>query len=439
MRMVLGVVALGALVGCSNDDPPPGETLIDDRFTEAQWAVIETLTLVEGPPPNPTNRYADSLAHAAFGQKLFFEKGWAGPLLVDSELGAIGETGKVACITCHVTTAYYTDTRANNKQSVGAAVTGRNAPSLVNVTYYEWGNWAGAHDQMWKQGANGPESRDNFNGNRLQVAHMIYEKYRGDYNAIFPIPLDPALDPMAADAARFPPTGKPKSSSTAPDGAWEMMDPADQHIVNTIMANLGKSLEAYERMLVSRDAPFDRYVAGDYSALSASAKNGLALFIGEAACHGCHEGSTFTDQDFHNTGVLQTAMPQDEGRYLDLPKALNNTFSGSGAYSDDPGAGAAKVAGHTLSDELKGKFRTKSLRHVEKTPPYFHDGSMATLDDVVAFYNAGGHETGFPGTKDALMVPLNLTDQELGDLVEFLVALTGEPVHPALTVDTSAK
>jgi len=418
-------LAVLVLAGCGDD----GETqLIDGLFTEAEWDQVQSFVLSDGPPPNPTNRYADNEQVAAFGKKLFFEKRYSGPLTVESELGQVGETGKVGCITCHNPESYFSDSRPDNQTSMGAARTGRNAPSLVNVTYYEWGNWAGAHDTFWKQGANTPETKDNAAGNRLGFAHMLWDHYRDEYNELFDPDLDPALDPAHPDASRFPPEGKPKSSADAPDGPWEMMDPADQIIINTIMANVGKSFEAYERKLVSKNSPFDRYAQGDFSALTASAKRGLKLFIGKAACDACHTGSTFTDQKFHNTGVMQSRDPFDQGRYDDIPKAVNNTFNGASMYSDDPVAGAAKLEGVVQSDEVRGQFRTKSLRHLTATAPYMHDGSLATLEDVVRFYNDGGGTTGFPGTKSGLLVPLNLSSSEISDLVAFLEALTGEQV-----------
>jgi cytochrome c peroxidase len=205
------------------------------------------------------------------------------------------------------------------------------------------------------------------------------------------------------------------------------------------MANVGKAFEAYERLLVSNDAPFDRYVAGDYAALTGSAKRGLKLFIGKAACDSCHQDRTFTDNDFHNTGVVQEAAPYDEGRFADVLRIIpSETFSGAGIYSDDREAGARKISGIAQLESMKGQFRTKSLRHVAQTAPYFHDGSVPTLEAVVRFYNAGGGTTGFPGTKDPLMVPLNLSEQEIADLVAFLESLTGTPVPEHLQINTAA-
>jgi len=92
----------------------------------------------------------------------------------------------------------------------------------------------------------------------------------------------------------------------------------------------------------------------------------------------------------------------------------------------------------TPTDDLKGKFRTTSLRHIEKTGAYSHNGSLATLEDVVHFYNVGGGATGDAGVKDPKMMPLNLTTSEEMDLVELLRSLTGDPPPASLGTDTSA-
>ncbi len=440
-------LGLAPLAGCSNDASPSDGSV--DVFSAAEFTKVKTFGPLGAPPADSTNKYADSAAAAAFGQRLFYEKAYAGALTVGNDgtngaLGAVGDKGKVACASCHDGSNWYIDTRSKpGNVSLGVKYTARNAPSLVNASYYKWNSWSGKEDSQWYQGANGCESGANFGGNRLSYAHVVYAKYKADYNALFPTPLDAALDPAAADAARFPPAGKPKAAMTDPDGPWETMAAADQTIVNTIMANCGKALAAYDRKIVSRNAPIDKYIGGDYTALSAAAKRGLKLFIGKAACDGCHSGSTFTDQDFHVTGVAQMVGPNvpmtDNGRFDDVPKTLGNTWNGAGAFSDDQAAGAAKLAGLAQVDAQKGQFRTKSLRHVATTAPYFHNGSMATLEDVVAFYNMGGAASGFAGTKDPKMVPLNLTAAEQADLVAFLKeGLQGEAVPAQYGMDTSA-
>ncbi len=432
---LLSALPLVAAAGCM----PGDET---GTFTEEEMALIRTFGPVPEMAPNPTNRYADDPRAAAFGQRLFFEKGYAKALTVaGSGLGNVGDTGKVSCASCHDPNNYYTDTRSRPAMtSLGVTWTQRNAPSLVNATYYTWGSWGGKDDNPWFQGANGSESSQNFGGNRLHFAHLVYRKYRADYDALFPIPLDPALDPAHPEAARFPANGKPKAAG-AVDGPWELMTASDREIINRILANTGKAIEAYERNLVSRDAPIDRFIEGTHAALTGAQKRGLALFIGKAACVDCHNGPTLSDQQFYNTGVPQTvaetAAKIDQGRFDDLSRTLSNTFNGAGKFSDDPVAGAAKLEGLEPVDEIKGLFRTKSLRHVDKTGPYMHNGSLLTLEDVVAFYNRGGGDSGFVGAKHPAMVPLFLTPQEARDLVEFLKALTGAPPPAEYGVDTA--
>jgi cytochrome c peroxidase len=442
---ILSTYALGALLVAGCEAEPD---LGIDGFTLGEWVKLKTLGPLTTPDPDFTNTYADNAAAATFGQRLFHEKGYANALTVgdngsNGSLGAIGDKGKVSCASCHDAAAWYIDTRTNpNNVSLGVAYTPRNAPSLVNAAFYKWYSWAGKQDSMWMQGAQGMESKENFAGNRLAYAHLIFKKYRADYDAIFPVPLDPALDPAALDSARFPASGKPKSASTDPDGPWEMMTAADRKIIETIMANCGKALEAYERLLVSKNAPLDRYVSGDYKALTPGAKRGLKLFIGKAACDGCHTGTILSDNDFHNTGVPQmvgvNVPAMDDGRFQDLSSVLKSPFNGAGVFSDDVAAGMMKLAVPAPADPDKGKFRTKGLRHVAQSGPYMHNGSFASLDQVVHFYNLGGGASGFAGTKDPKVVPLNLTSLEEQDLVEFLkTALSGEPVPAALGVDTS--
>lgn len=435
------VMAMGMAVGCSTDPDPL------DGFTEAEWAKIATFSPMPKMEPDPTNRYADNPLAATFGQRLFFEKGFSGSIAVGDDgtnggLGAVGEIGKVSCASCHEGRPALDDVRSRpNHTSLGTAWTPRHTPPLPNTGFYDFFGWGGQWDSLWMMAD--VYERPVMAGNRLAFAHTLYRKYRADYDAIFPIPLDPALDPAASDAARFPPAGKPKKPGD-PDGPWEMMTAADRTAVNTMLVNVGKALAAYQRMLVSDNAPFDRYVAGDATAISASAKRGLRLFIGKAACDGCHKGALFSDHQFHNTGVLQAGGPYvpatDEGAFADLTRMLASPFTGVGPYSDDIEAGRVKLAkrGAPTVDD-KGKFRTKSLRSgVAESGPYMHNGRLATLEEVVDFYNRGGEEAGFSGTKDPLMKPLNLTAGEVSDLVEFLKSLTGEPVAPELSRDTSA-
>jgi cytochrome c peroxidase len=433
ITIILATLMLAA-AGCASE-----EELVDGVFTPAEWEKVQTLSPLPEVPQSPTNKYADNPEAAKLGQRFFFEKSYSGPITVGDDgtnggLGAAGETGKLACATCHSGEWFLDRHSKPNNASLGADWVPRNANSIVNAVYYKpWVENDGISDSFWSDALVDPEFNLALNGSRLRLAHVLYEKYKDDYNKVFDPDLDDGLDPAAADP-RFPPEGKPGTPE------WDAMAPADQEIVTTAFVNFGKAIEAYERQLVSGDAPFDRYVAGDTGAISASAKNGLKLFIGKANCVACHEGPHFSDDDFHVNGVApegEHIIPEETGREAVIQHVLENPFNSNGVYSDDRNTGW--LDGLALTDAAKGQWRTKGLRQGTETAPYMHTGQFETLRDVVEFYNDGGAESGYVGVKDEQVKPLNLTDTEISDLVAFLESLTGAPVPEALQVDTSAQ
>ncbi|HET9184114.1 MAG TPA: cytochrome c peroxidase [Candidatus Angelobacter sp.] len=158
--------------------------------------------------------------------------------------------------------------------------------------------------------------------------------------------------------------------------------------------NVAAAIATFERTLVTPDSPFDRYARGDKSALTDQQKRGLIVFFGKGSCSECHSGANFTDNKYHNLGANPVpGNPEDLGRF---------------ALTHDP--------------KDMGAFKTPSLRNVALTAPYMHDGSVATLEDVVEFYDRGGD--GAPN-QDKLIFKLNLTPREKKDLVAFLKTLTG--------------
>ena len=416
-----------------------------DGFSAEEWELVLELEPLATPPlDNPFNEYAKDPGVAAIGHKLFFDPEFSSAVKVEGPSGEVGQAGMVACITCHDPGGYFSDTRRTGGTSHGTAYTERNTPSLVNAVYYEWFNWGGRADSLAAQGGGTLETSPNAASSRLLVAHVIYAKYKDEYEALFG-PLDPALDPSAPDAARFPPSGRAKSSPDAPDGPWELMTGDDRAIVNQIMANIGKAFEAYERNLISGSSPFSRYIEDQGTeAFSPRARRGLDLFIGKAACNDCHRGPVLSDNKFYNIGVPQAVgehtPPVDEGRFEDIPALLRSSWNSVGKYSANPEAGQAKLAGLVAEDETtKGKFRTVALLNVAETAPYFHNGSAATLEDVVRHYNKGGGQSGsFAGAPAARLRPLGLTEEEIGELVEFLRSLTGEPVPEQWRADPFA-
>ena len=154
------------------------------------------------------------------------------------------------------------------------------------------------------------------------------------------------------------------------------------------------AIATYERTVVSAATAFDRYEwNAEKTALSESAVRGIALFRGKARCSTCHIGTNFTDDKFHNIGA------------------------GIEAGQNDPGRAAV-----TGKSEDFGRFKTPTLRNITLTAPYMHDGSLATLEDVITFYDQGGRPN---PNLDEEIKPLQLTDTEKSDLLEFLKSLTG--------------
>jgi len=399
-----------------------------DGFSAEEWKTVKDMQPLATPmPSNPANNRADDEAVARLGQMLFFEYDASEALTVDSSLGKKGEAGKVACVTCHDPKKYFADSRPDPTSTGRAGPQSRNSPALVNLSWFPFAGWMGQFDSLQMHGSVAMGGW----GTRLAGVHYIYRKYRDEYNTLFPTtPLDPALDPMAPDAARFPLTGNPKPKATDPDGPWERMTPADQKHVMQIMYNIGRTWDAYPRRLTTHGSPFERYVTGDYGALDPAAKRGLRLFINKAACNDCHKGPLLSDGEAHNIAVAKApaAMTPDMGRFAAIPGMLTSPFNGGGEFSDDRAYGQMKLAGMPpVSDSMKGAFRTPTLLNVAETGPYFHTGLVNTLEDVVRHYNKGGSDdtSTFAGTKDAKLKPLMLTDGEVADLVAFLKSLTG--------------
>ncbi|MBI4561483.1 MAG: hypothetical protein HY724_05515 [Candidatus Rokubacteria bacterium] len=189
------------------------------------------------------------------------------------------------------------------------------------------------------------------------------------------------------------------------------------------------AIAAFVRTIASRNAPLDRYLAGETAALSTESREGMRLFHGKAGCIQCHGGGLLSDQKFHALGV-----PENPKIFEDPPRHITfrRFFKTLGApnydnYRQDPG-----LYGVTKDKGDWGKFRTPSLREVSLTAPYMHNGVFSTLGDVVEFYNRGG---GLHPNKSPLLRPLGLTDGEKKALVEFLKSLAGDPVvieRPAL-------
>ena len=395
------------VIGCGDEGSLPinqGTETEVDIFPEREWKVIQGLSpLPATPPPNPTNRVSDSPDAARLGQMFFFDE-------------RLSKDGTVACATCHSPFHGFADVEAT---SLGGGRGTRNAPTLLNVAYNKWQFWDGRADSLWSQALIALEGENEQAGTRLQYAHLIKRLYQKDYETVFG-PL-----PNLADTTRFPLTGKPG------DVPFDNMSDKDKIAVNTVFANIGKAIEAYERLLISRNAPFDQYVAGDLDAISSEAKRGLEIFIGKGQCTLCHNSPNFTDNDFHNVGVPQGRLPEDTGRYDGIKQLLENPFNGGGIYSDNPEVSIKTLDLLEPTQQLKGRFKTPTLRNIALTAPYFHTGGYPTILSILRFNGSEIPTTEYAGVRDDTRQPLRLNDQEVNDLKEFLLTLTGEspPEH----------
>jgi len=154
------------------------------------------------------------------------------------------------------------------------------------------------------------------------------------------------------------------------------------------------AIACFERTVLSGNAPYDKYKRGDKKAMTPAQVHGMKVFFDKAKCDKCHEGGNFTLNAYANLGVGTDKPEPDVGRFAVTKDARD-----------------------------WGVFKTPTLREIEHTGPYMHDGSLATLEDVVEFYNKGGIKN---KNLDENIKQLNLTDQEKKDLVTFLKALSGE-------------
>lgn len=259
--------------------------------------------------------------------------------------------GRLSCAGCHDPNRSFTSA-LTAASVVGGRVVSRNVPTLVNRAWgasFFWDGRAATLEEQVLQPILNPRELGLTREGIVAVARS--RPYRARFMAVFSV--EPTVDHVA------------------------------------------RALASYVRTIVSGNSPFDRHLAGDASALGASARRGLTLFSGRAGCSSCHIGPTLTDEQFHNTGVAWRAgPPADEGR--------------------------GRVTGRP---EDRGAFKTPTLRQVALTAPYMHDGSIPTLELVIDYYDRGGQQN--PGL-DARLRTLHLSAGEKRDLAALLRALTGD-------------
>lgn len=317
-------------------------------WTTEESATLQSLSLASLPPlpTDPSNKYADLPAAVRLGARLFFDTLMSG-------------NGRVACATCHDPDLGFQDGIALGR---GVGTAGRRTMPIAGTAYSPWQFWDGRADSQWAQALGPLESPVEHGGTRVQYAHLMHDRHRGEYRAVF---------------------------GTEPD---------TQGDIDRVYANIGKAIAAFERKVVFTPARFDRFVATELSgqvhtaasAFSVDERAGLRLFIGKANCSTCHNGALFTDDHFHNTGVPQSrdGAANDSGRTTGVRTATVNEFNCLGKYSDAKPEECSELRfAVTEGAELVRAFKTPSLRNAVGRPPFMHGGQFASMGEVLAHYD----------------------------------------------------
>ena len=307
----------------------------------------------------------------ALGRKLYFDT-------------RLSKDGTLACATCHDVSRGFTDHRSVS-EGIGDHLGKRSAPTTMNAALLQSRFWDGRAPSLEEQA-------------KLPILNPIEMGHPDAASAMAAVNTDPAYQGLFQKAYGRTPNYE----------------------------DLGRAIASFERTLIFLDAPFDRFAGGDSRALSAAAQRGLDLFNGKARCVSCHminaSNPLGTDNLFHNIGV--SARKQNfealAGQALSVLRENNDTKA------------LDKLAIETDMSELGrflvtknpgdiGAFKTEQLRNVGITAPYMHDGSLRTLWDVMDHYNKGGETNAY---LDGGIEPLNLSENEINDVVAFLFTLT---------------
>jgi cytochrome c peroxidase len=350
-------------------------------FDDAQIRRIESLG--PWPPPrttDPSNRVSGNADAIALGERLFDDR-------------LLSKTGSVACTTCHRPAHAFTD---GNERAHGLARGDRNTPTVLDLAGLRWYGWDGAQDNLWAQSLRPMLDPREMGADSKHVASRIRS--------------DPALR-----------TAYRKAFGRAPPKSDEV-----------VAVDAAKAIAAYIETLTSPRSEFDDFrdalLRGDREAMArypVLAQRGLAIFVGEGRCTTCHAGPLMSSNEFHDVGIPFFAEPGrvDPGRFGGIRKLSTSRYNLLGKYNDDPQKRTATSTRHVALDQRNyGEFKVPSLRGVSHTPPYMHNGSLATLRDVVRHYSNFDVERQH-ADGERILVPLGLDKYDVDALVAFLETL----------------
>ncbi len=393
-------------------------------FSKKEIQIIKTLSSQRYTNTSDVSNHVSGSASAiAFGKQLFFSKKLSGD-------------GVISCASCHNPKEDWATHDAITVKRTAYPST-RHVPSLWGVKYNRWYFWDGRADSLWSQALQPIENISEMRGSRVQIARLLISdfSFRKSYEAIF------GRIPTLLLHAKLPFRARPVETekTNADHLAWVKLKPPVQHAINTLFSNVGKSIAAFEETLVSKDSPFDQFVArltkeklntptelfDSDNGFSVSAAKGLKLFLGKAKCITCHFGPNFSDGEFHHSFLSPVSLQGDLGRYDGIQLLLTNPFNGHGKFTDIKKGSRNKLDFVYLNVEFRGQFKTPSLRNVERTFPYMHTGEFKTLKDVIHYYNTISKRKSVNDHQEILLKSLELSKAEEKNLVVFLKSLNG--------------
>lgn len=304
-------------------------------------------------------------------------------------------TGEVSCATCHAAEKAFTDSPLSVSEGIDKLTGTRNAPTVVNAAFNKTQFWDGRSPTLEDQ----------------------------------------ALHPFVNPVEMALPNHDALLATVRGDGTYVKMfkDVFGVQAGDITMDEVTKAIAAFERTQVAGNSPFDRwYFGAEETAITAQAKRGFQVFLGNGRCVSCHtieqDHALFTDHLFHNIGIgindIQDKVPE-LARAFQVAK--NEGIDVDVAVLSD--ADTSHLGRFAVDDQLSslGGFKTPTLRNIAITAPYMHDGSLQTLRETVEHYNNGGVTNPDDPVNPYLsggIRPLNLTDQEIDDLVAFMETLT---------------
>lgn len=383
------------------------------KLTDRDIRILQSLSLTAlGPVPDiPSNRVAEDEQAVELGRALFFD-------------AALSIDGSLSCASCHEAERAFTD---GKPLAEGVARTARNTPTLFGTAYLDWFYWDGRRDSLWSQALIPIEAPSEMGASRIAAVRLVLQSpdYRENYQALFGPPPELDWDKLPEHAT---PIG-----DTALQNAWYRLPRQTQQRINTVFANIGKALEAFQRTIELPETRLDRFVAAlnkknwDLANQLASGEEleGIKLYTDDERTHclRCHNGPLLSNGGFHNIGTGRfSGESMDFGRVFGLQAVLMDEFNCLGDFSDAK-SDQCEVLNHVSQDAhqvLHGAFKTPTLRYLNKTGPYFHDGRFSSLDEVIDYYQTPP-ENG-PNKAHELQ-PLDLTEKEKKALIAFLEML----------------